>query len=208
MGGFFMAYFKEKMTSLLESQPITLGEYPEAIAEHTEGASVGRIILTERTMGTWSPDATFLRFYTALNSKNSDSIEYRRKTTFSLNNNSPCTIEPITHERALSAYFTYNPTEQTVILEWGMINPTGDSKLHTFLNRAVNYPARAAQGMQLSSGHLARVTGTETYLAYMDRLSIDNQFAPNEPMARIINTLHSYGFIPITSEGFVQIPFF
>lgn len=196
------------MAVTVEAKPVILNEYPGAITAYADGVSVGRVVLPEKSMGTWAPDPIFLSFYNALNGKSENAANLRRNIVFSLNNNSPCQREPVAHERALSAYFTYNPDERVVILEWGMIDLTGNAKLHTFLNQVIDYNARAAQGMQLSSGHLARVPGTETHLAYLDRLSVANQFAHNKPTARMINTLHSYGFIPLTSEGFVQIPFF
>lgn len=194
----------------IEVKSEILSGYPGVSSEQTDGVNVGRVVLPERSMGIWTPNSTFLRFYNALNGKSECAASLRRSIIFSLNNNSPNSNGATAHERALSAYFSYNPDPEgkEVIIEWGMIDTTGTAKLHTYLNQAIDYRARAAQGMQLSSGHLARVVGTETYLAYLDRLSIKNEFVPNDLMARMINTLHSHGFIPLTSEGFVQIPFF
>lgn len=197
------------MGKLLEIEtPTILDVYPGITQKQVDGISIGRVVLPETGMGIWTPDTTFLRFYNALNGRGESALTFRTLTVSSLNDNSPTHREIIAHERASSAYFTYNPKAEEVIIEWGMIDATGNAKLHTYLNRVIDYPERAKQGMQLSSGHLARVTGTETYLAYLDRLSVKNEFAPNNPMARMINTLHMHGFIPITAEGFVQIPFF
>lgn len=203
MGGFFV----EKMITTVESQP-RLAEYPGTLTAYADGITVGRTILPETPLQTWSPNTTFLRFYNALNGKSEKEAKLRRNIVFSLNNNSPSETVPIAHERALSAYFTYNPSDRTVILEWGMIDTKGDAKLHTYLNQAINFQVRVAEGMQLSSGHLAKISGEETYLAYLDRIGNSVQYAENEPIARMINTLHSNNFIPLTAEGFVQIPFF
>lgn len=196
------------MARTLEVEKTILGGYPGATTEQTDGVSVGRVILPEQSMGIWTPDDTFLKFYNALNGKSEGAANLRRSIVYTLNNNTPNRNGVVAHDRALSAYFTYNPQDETVIVEWGMIDAMGTAKLHTYLNKVIDYQVRAAQGMQLSSGHLSRVSGTETYLAYLDRLSTRREFAHNEPMARMINTLHGHGLIPLTSEGFVQIPFF
>lgn len=192
----------------VETKTAILEGYPGAITEQADGVSVGRVVLQESNIGVWIPDGTFLRFFNALNGSNDSAASLRRSLVFSLNNNSPNRNPTTTHERALSAYFTYNPQGETAIVEWGMIDTEGSAKLHTYLNQIIDFKVRTKQGMQLSSGHLARVTGTDIYLTYLDRLSVRNEFAPNEPMARMINTLHSHCFIPLTAEGFVQIPFF
>ncbi len=197
------------MAKLLESESVEiLHEYPGITRETVDGVEVGRIILPERQTGTWAPDSTFLRFYNALNGKSECAALSRRILVSNLNSNSPTQSESIAHGRALSAYFTYNPNGEAVIVEWGTIDMDGNAKLHTYLNRVIDYQVRAAQGMQLSSGHLAKVRGEETYLALLDRLSLRNDFAQNQAMTRMINTLHAYHFIPITAEGFVQAPFF
>lgn len=187
---------------------IVLEGYPDITRDQIDGVNIGRALLPEQNIGIWTPNETFLRFYNALNGKSEHAANLRGSMVFSLNNNSACTSEGIEHQRGLSAYYTYNPNDRIVILEWGMINSQGDAKLHTYLNQVIDYTARATQGMQLSSGHLAKVTGTDIYLAYLDRLSINNRLAPNEPMAKMVNSLHGHGFIPLTSEGFIQIPFF
>lgn len=195
------------MAQILEGETKILEGYTGVTTEQIDGVSVGRIVLPERSIGCWTPDKTFLRFFNSLNGKAECDASVRRSIVFTLNNNTSNGNVFVAHDRALSAYFTYNPKGE-IIVEWGTIDTAGKAKLHTYLNQVIDYRARAAAGMQLSSGHLARVTGTETYLAYLDRLSIGREIAQNEPMARMVNTLHSHCFIPLTSEGFVQIPFF
>lgn len=176
--------------------------------EQVDGVSIGRMILPVVGVPTrWEPNSTFLRFFNALNCTPND---LRKSLLFGLNHNTPSTpYSALVYERPVSAYFTYNPKNETVIVEWGTISlSSGEAKLHTYLNRMIDYQDRVKQGMKLSSGHMAKVDGEETYIALLDNLRSDIPIHRNDPMGKLINTLHFSGFIPITSDGFVQIPIF
>ncbi len=190
--------------------------HPTIVTEKTDGVDIGRMtITTAKTISGWEASPTFLRFYNALNGqvKPKDSASFRRRIVFYMNNNTAYCRGPLAHERPVSAYFTYDPSKQEVIIEWGTIDPTkGEAKLHDFLNRTLNPSLRVDQGMKLSSGHIARVIGRgeETYLALIDNLHpTDNiDITRDSPMGRLINALHFASFIPISGDGFVRLPAF
>lgn len=176
---------------------------------------VGRLVIPIITLQRWEPTPMYLRFLNALNGSHPQVAEnaarLRRSLSFSLNNNTPNSQEPIKHERGASAYFTYDPDQRKVIIEWGMINPLdGEAKLHKYLNQVTDYPERIRQGMKLTSGHIARISGDEEiYLAFLDNLITNDRTLTNkEPRGKLVNALYSANFIPLTSEAFVQLPVF
>lgn len=202
------------MTTLVETGSVA---YPRIVTEKIDDVSIGRITIPVYPMRRWQPSEAFHRFFNALNGMGASTEgiqphELRRRITFSLNNNTPNTDPIITHERPVSAYYTYNPNKEVVIIEWGAIDPArGEAKLHTYLNQMINYVERVKQGMKLSSGHVARVSATEEeiYLAWLDNLPTNSTHIPKEdPMGRLINTLHLSGFIPVAADGSVRLPAF
>lgn len=185
-------------------------------SERTGEVSIGRIIIPVVIPTRWEPGTTFHRFFNALNGTYQQQEEpkgegLRGSFTRSLNNNTPYKHPRVAYERPVSAYFTYNPQDEAVIIEWGTIDPTnGNAKLHTYLNQVINYAERVRQGMKLTSGHIARVdTENDIYVALLDNLpAADTPLSRYDPMGKLINTLHFSGFIPITADGFVRLPIF
>lgn len=201
------------MVNLLEVEQST---HPKIVTEVPGGVTVGRIVLPVVTPTVWEASPTFLRFFNVLSRQRpleqpNPHIDLRRSLLFSLNNNTANQHESISHGRPVSAYFTYNPRDEVVIIEWGTINPaTGNAKLHTYLNNVIDYQDRVRQGMKLSSGHVAKIVGEEyTYLALIDNLLYTNtHIQRDEPMGKLVNALHFGGLIPITSDGYIQLPAF
>lgn len=98
-----------------------------------------------------------------------------------------------------------------VIIEWGRINPeTSEAKLHDFLNQSIHASKRVSQGMQVSSGHIARLSNAEhdQYFAFIDRLRYTGYLDRATPLGVVVNTLYAHKFIPISAEGKVQFPAF
>lgn len=189
---------------------------PKIVTERKGKVSIGRLTIPASCIQTWQSGPNFERFFNALNGNNTDGKyappRLRQSLTFSLNNNTPNRTKPLNHERGVSAYFTFNPEGEEVIIEWGTIDPRrGTAKLHTYLNAAIDYTTRVKKGMKLSSGHIARVAKTEDeiYLALLDNLcSSTSPIKRNDPMARLVNALYSAGFIPIAADGSVRLPVF
>lgn len=176
--------------------------------ESVDGVGIGRETLTVSRLRKLEFSPELCAMLSALNKQ--DNNEQRRRLHFHLNWNTADPHGLIPHERPASAYFTYNPSNQVVLIEWGLVDPkNNEAKLHNYLNRSLNMSERAALGMKISSGHLARLTGTNQYVALIDNLSHE---MPREkitlPMKQTINTLHNNSIIPITSEGFVRLPVF
>lgn len=184
------------------------------VLEKVDDVSIGRTTLPVVPFARWQPSTGFMKLFNALNghADSRESVDLRPSLMFSMNNNTPCTTPGIAHERAVSAYFTYNPTDQQVIIEWGTIDPTNrEAKLHTYLSRMIDYSERVKQGMKLSSGHIARIVTAEeeTYLALLDNLPLnDVRITADDPMGKMVNTLHFSGFIPIAADGSVRLPAF
>lgn len=181
---------------------------PNIITEQVGDVKIGREVFTASSLESFRPNNFWHDVFNTLNApQEMDS----RRTIFlsSLNNNTPSTDPLLGHERGVSAYFTYNPHERVVILEWGTIDlSTKEAKLHWYLNKVIDYPDRVKQGMKLSSGHIAKSTQGDHYFALLDSLSKDHSLRGTEEMGEMINTLYQNGFIPITAEGFVKLPAF
>lgn len=202
------------MVNLIETGADTS---PKIVTEKKGIVSVGRLVIPTVDFIRWEPSTTFLDLFNALNganqqSENPNPAELRRRLTFSLNHNTPNKEAALAHERPVSAYFTHDPQEKRVIVEWGAIDPKkGEAKLHTYLNQVIDYATRVKQGMKLSSGHIARISATEEeiYLALLDNLPPNDAQIPRDaPMGKLVNTLHFSGFIPIAADGSVRLPSF
>ena len=180
---------------------------PTIIAERVDGVNIGRIILPVTTLTRWEPNSTTLSLLNSLNGNSNNSETIRNSIRFSLNNNTTNERAAIAHKRAVSAYFTYNPNDETVIIEWGTINPNSEeAKLHNYLNRIINYRKRVDNGMKLSSGHLAKMQ--DIYVALFDNITQGVYIKNGSPMGKTINTLYHYGIIPLTTEGYLRLPTF
>jgi len=180
---------------------------PTIVMERVDGINIGRAILPVKTLTRLQPNSTVINLLNALNG-NSDKCESRRSAIrFSLNNNASDERPIITHERAVSAYFTYNPHDETVIIEWGTINPNNEeAKLHRYLSRMIKYRERVDNGMKLSSGHLAKLQ--DIYVALFDNITKETDIKKDTPMGKTINTLYHYEIIPLTAEGYLRLPAF
>ncbi len=190
---------------------VTFQEYdttaPRIVTERVYGINIGRAIFPVMTLTKWEPNSTALNLLNALNG-NLDMCEATRsKIRFSLNNNTSNEYPVIKHERAVSAYFTHSPNDKTVIIEWGSIDPNSkEAKLHSYLNRMINYQERVNNGMKLSSGHLAKLE--DMFIALFDNITKDTSIKKDTPLGETINTLYHYGIIPITAEGYLRLPAF
>ena len=109
------------LEKLLTNKPIIDGAFnqsrltpPVIVTERIAGINIGRITLDVKTLKKWEPNARVTGLLNQLNSSNSDKI--RSNLRFTLSNNTPNEdpINPIiAHNRAVSAYFTYNPHNET-----------------------------------------------------------------------------------------------
>lgn len=112
--------------------------------------------------------------------------------------------------RPRSAYFSITPDNQ-VCVEWGEIDPEGDAKLHSFLNRELNATERAQSGWQQRSGHIAEINiagrPQPMKVALFDSIAGCEVLFPSKSAEyRIAMTFINRGIMPITTDGFpVQI---
>ena len=177
----------------------------DTVAE-TGNTMLGReVIPAVHGINEWTPSQTELDLINLLNRP--DAKKERYSLTYTLNNNTPNTSLAIPHERAVSAFYTYDHRNDTVLLEWGRIHPKSkEAKLHDYLRRQVNYWQRNAENLNLYSGHIAPLPDGKTYLALFD-IMIQGGHVP-EDLAVIINSFHASNIIPVTAEGTVQLPIF
>ncbi len=182
---------------------------PAIVTESVDGVRIGKIVLRVEPILIFETTKEFDRFFNALNGPDYFNEDLRRSITFSLNHNTPNPKSPVAHERPVSAYFTFDPNEEAVIVEWGTIDPNNqEAKLHSFLNRGINFAERHAQGMKISSGHLAKLLNTPYHVALFDNLSHGPTKQISIQTQKTINTLYTNGIIPITADGYVQLPAF
>ena len=178
--------------------------HPQITTEAVDGLTIGRVIIPVRPFGGQVYRAGFDEITRRLNQE----FESRERAAIvhRLNHNN---LEggPINMKRPVSAYFTHDPEAKEIIIEWGKINPDDQiAKLHTYLNRMINYRDRVKGGTaKLSSGHIGKLEGYPGYVALLDNLaSKPQQLDPATNLGRFVNTLHSAGILPITPEGFAQ----
>lgn len=107
-------------------------------------------------------------------------------------------------KRPASSYYTL--MNGKVLLEWGMIDPKGDAKLHTYLNREINIIERFKQGAIVRSGHVAEITlpnrEEEIRVALFDSIVSDQQVDRESPEFDLTMTLLNHGVLPVTTDGF------
>lgn len=105
--------------------------------------------------------------------------------------------------RPASAYFT--ALDGDVIVEWGEIDPTGNAKLHTYLNRNIDFATRRKEGGTIRSGHIGIVTfpGTEdtVRVALLDSIHPKHEITPESPEYPIVLTLLNNKIYPVSAEG-------
>lgn len=194
---------KNKMEEAL--RPIKLGFHSESIG----GIRIGQAILSNNPSYMWTPTPATLSLVDALNDNSQRSEGLRRSITFNLGNNTSSNrFSAIRHDRPVSAYYTYNPEDETVIVEWGTIDPKNkEAKLHSYLNKSIDFFTRRGLGMRISSGHLAKLSKTNEYLALFDNLTHQpTERKPDDQIRRTIDILYQNSIIPITADGFVQLP--
>lgn len=182
---------------------------PVISTESIDGVTIGRanvrvrpFLLDERKR------AEIDSFTVALEGTDADAgIRLKRSIAFHLNNNTAMQ-DPLSFERPVSAYFTFDAHNKQLIIEWGKIDPGNkEAKLHTYLNQSIDYRSRVAGGMKLSSGHIAKMTTGEWSIALLDNLPRTEEFVePSSQMGKMINTLYAAGIIPITPDGSVRKP--
>lgn len=208
--------------NMVDATEINQEKYTQTVHQ-IDGVTIGRIILPYQFPDTWIPSKTCIEYMNLLNGRKDDNERFRRSLVFSMNWNTPSQNSRFSHESAASAYFTYRPEttaesgqpleEEAVIIEWVLGIPKLPKKKlktspHYYLNQVINHEERARQGMRISSGHLAKIPETDEYLALFDCLQSSTELNQDHPLGRSINTLHSYGFIPITADGYVKHPAF
>lgn len=183
--------------------------YPCIDTEQTGDRDTGELILPIRGITRWIPTETVISYINALNGNTTDAQQLRMSLIFKLNHNTPSDKPTIAHERPVSAYFFCDEQTGKVIVEWGRINPQNDeAKLHKMLNRTARVKQLIAQGMKLSSGHIAKICSGREHLANFDSIGPDTPVTQSNPMGKTINTLYNHGFIILTAEGRVQLPAF
>lgn len=105
--------------------------------------------------------------------------------------------------RPASAYFT--ALDDNVIVEWGEIDPTGDAKLHTYLNRNIDFNKRRKEGGTIRSGHIGIVTfpGSEdsVRVALLDSIHPTQEITPDSAEYPIVVTLLNNKIYPVSAEG-------
>lgn len=178
-------------------------------SENTGEIRIGRATLSNKPSHIWIPTPATLDLVDALNSNNQRAERFRRSITFNLCNNTPSNrFSVIPHNRPVSAYYTYNPEDETVIVEWGTIDPKKkEAKLHIYLNKNIDFFTRRNLGMRISSGHLAKFSKTNRYLALFDNLTHQpTEKKPDDQIRKTIDILYQNSIIPITADGFVQLP--
>lgn len=126
--------------------------------------------------------------------------ETARAVAFQLHNNN---ADRYGMKRPASAYFT--ELDKKLIIEWGEIDAQGDGKLHTFLNRSVDYTKRVKTGGTVRSGHIGYINlpkaGT-LRIALLDSLWSEKTISPVNPEHNIVTTLSHNGILPLTSDGY------
>lgn len=197
-------------------EPIVTMYEPVFATERVDMVTVGRQVFPIVPLNRWCPSDVITDLINVLNGNSPQSESARRSIASDMHNNrDPRKVAvSIPHERAVSAYFTYDPTDEVteqIIIEWGTIDKTGEAKLHDYLWHVIDYHDRVKQGMRLSSGHLARMQAG-FYIALLDQLSATNpttiQINKKSPLGKMINTLYTHEIVPLTSEGYVQLPVF
>lgn len=161
----------------------------DAQIEMADGKHVGRVVVSRDSFG--RRPAIDTKFAASL-----DSDERLRSTlAFCMNHNSPSfTKRPYEIERGASAYYTWNPLDRTVVVEWGEIDGE-EAKLHNYLNQVLDPSARHANGMTVRSGHLTTVR-QEGLVVCM----LDSTYKGQE----IVDTLNKNGFLVVDGLGNVQ----
>lgn len=165
----------------------------QSLTETIDGRLIGRVILEPQKVSVGkTPQAQ------AIEARLTGDAYFQRSIANKLNNNSSSLkSETAGVERGVSAYYTWNPEDRTVIVEWGEIGPTSEAKLHDYLNRMIDYHDRHKKGMVVRSGHMSRFPSCGTVICLMDTIY------QAEP---IVEMLNYYGFVVIDSMGCVQNP--
>lgn len=106
--------------------------------------------------------------------------------------------------RPLSAYFS--DIQGQLLIEWGEIDPSGEAKLHDFLNKELDIYERSNKGNIVRSGHYGEIT-----LPFSDRpvsIALIDKFMGGDIINRhsdefsIVLTMINHEILPVTSDGF------
>lgn len=125
----------------------------------------------------------------------------RNSIARSMHGNSPSLNECPGVGRGVSAYYSWDPKTESLIVEWGEVGPDGEAKLHTYLNRAIDLPRRDKEGMIVRSGHMA--TSGDVMICLIDSLMEPDQLVLSEkPEYEIVKVLESYGAVVIGTDGY------
>jgi hypothetical protein len=107
-------------------------------------------------------------------------------------------------KRPASSYYTL--MDGRVLIEWGMIDPTGEAKLHDYLNREINVIERFKHGAIVRSGHIADITlpgrEDEVRVALFDSIASDQRLDKESPEFDMTMTLLNHNVLPVTTGGF------
>ena len=182
-------------------------DLPNTITEEVDGVLIGKSTLSVEELFPWRPDDSVSTLINDLNTVSSKTQREREFLTYHLNNNTASEYGSVRHARPVSAYFTLDPEAQALILEWGTIDSKGNAKLHTHLNKAIDFRSRKAKGMTLSSGHIARMS-SGIHLALLDGLAPSTFINRQTSMGQMVNALYAHNFVPLDSGGHVQLPAF
>lgn len=138
------------------------------------------------------------------------SKENRDRLSFHMSNNTPIKEpfdkEPLKITRPFSAYFSLDGRNGYLITEWGTITSRGETKLHGYLYRHIDYQQRHQQGMMIRSGHLAQLVFDGYQIALLDSLWGNSRVEETEAEFSIITTLLANRILPIGADGFVKFP--
>lgn len=121
----------------------------------------------------------------------------------SMHGNSPSLDDNVvTVTRGVSTYFSWDPKEEALIVEWGEVGPDGEAKLHTYLNRAIDLPQRHKEGMVVRSGHMAKTKRGQVLVCLIDSICRDSPINMNSDEYKIVRVLKSHGSLVIGSDGY------
>lgn len=178
------------------------------LATRMPDVTIGKEIIPAVKIDRWTPTKEVMQILNALNHEDSESQRLRNQLGFSLRNNTPNNHIIVGHERPVSAYYTYNPSEENIIIEWGTIDPKNETaKLHNYLNNRIPKWERIEQGMMMMSGNFGKSLKGNYYLALLDGITF-GKYEKESSKGNLINGLYENGFLPIGNDGYLIYPAF
>ena len=125
----------------------------------------------------------------------------RRSMATQMHANSPSVSRWISLERGVSAYYSWNPDNKSLIIEWGAIDEDGKASLHDYLNQSINFSDRVKSGLVIRSGHMA-LANKKSLICLIDSLSQSLRVTQDSGELPIIDTLRQHQAIVIGSDGY------